>query len=1497
MEKTTKTFLTLFLLIMGTMMSWADFKNFSAVLNNQDGTLLTAEEQVQGTAVSFGVAVDDAGNTTRVAADDATAVATISGKYHSDHGMTNLVVTVPVSGNVKILVGQCTYSGSDIVVKNSDGTTVASKSPGKACWKNDRTNITEVLYAGEATTLTVSGMGYCPYIAVEKNDNPVTRYDITYSLGEETATGTVPANVTWTEGDTYNVPKNFTLYKEGYTLTGWTDGSNTVKPGEAYTPAADVTLTPIFTQNTKTLADRKEPLTLKWSFRRDEGAPTIAVEGSGNGIGVWVTQATVDGETIDVKMDYDATSGKINNANNTDWAQMNNGTKLTIPSAKGTVVSMEAYNEISTTTIDGQSDYTHGNTISYNIANTAEAIDIVIGNGSYYRYIQAVLPLVQEEAGGKTYTNEPASVVFAMSDQNNPGAYTSTPTDGFSTVSFDSGDCTITGATSVTKTDGTSTGVTGIKFKPAATTKSLDWFVRPAAGLTFTPTRVQGYVNRCGTDAEKGIVLTARKADGSSVALGTFTAWRQGKSSSNKAYDSEAIYMYDITLTAEQQAQLAGTEGFYLTSAVGVSATKEGLFGEVTIEGTLNGTIAAVNKYTVGTEASPAEGGEVSIYPNSAEYIENDEVTLTATEAFGYDFVNWTDKAGNEVSTEAKFKYTVTADETLTANFKKVNTYALDIQVEGGANGYMVSLSPEPTVVDGKNMYEEGTKVIISASSNNILTFTNWSNGETAQEMPVIMNEDKAFTASYSAIDYIVGWDFITPGGNGRAADFAAAENDAVSLIMRNESGETSGWLDKSQQGAGGYEGRPGAVNWRTGSANGDVGHWYWQTMVNASAFTDIKVITSMVYNYNAYTTQLVEYSLDGETWETAGKVTLEGAKKWADATITLPAAANNQPKVYIRWISDKTSKIDGTASANDGITLGATYITGTAKLIDDGTAPKLVSSVPENNGTGASANGKVVLTFDEKVKLTANAKAAINGEEVAPTVSGKTVICEYKGLPYSSDIQFVLYGGSVSDLTDNTIAEDITINFQTKVKPTVEKALYDFVVGTDGTLPEAIAAANAKGSNNNTRYRILIPAGSYVLPAGETEKTNTIQISDTESVTKTFKDPTTYITASNISFIGTGYSETTITNSCPTETVNGKYGEANISEGIGKGDVLSNSGTQNYFQGLTVKTSIGDARGRDIALNDKGNKTIFKDACLWGYQDTYVSNNSNGKFYFEGGVLRGRTDYLCGKGDVFYNGVTLQQCGGGGYLAVPSQAKKYGYVFNNCYIKKETSDVTFWLGRPWGSGTPTACFINTKMDAAPLGNGWADMSGGWPARFAEYNSFLTSGTSLDLSGRRTSWTGKDGNEHPNDPILTLDDVKAMSLANVMGQDDDWDPTALTEQASAPANVKINAETKTLTWDDNNYVLCWVLFKDGKYVTATTTNSYEVDDASATWTVRAANEMGGLGEATTATVITGVDEVKATTTTAGGATYNLAGQRVNDSYKGTVIKNSVKFIK
>ena len=116
-----RLFVWSFLMMLGMTQSAmaADFKDFSVIVNNQSGTLLTSEEQVQGTAISFGVAVADDGTVSRVAVDDASSVATVSGTYHSDHGCTGLSVVVPVNGNVKITVGQCTFSGNTITVKNS----------------------------------------------------------------------------------------------------------------------------------------------------------------------------------------------------------------------------------------------------------------------------------------------------------------------------------------------------------------------------------------------------------------------------------------------------------------------------------------------------------------------------------------------------------------------------------------------------------------------------------------------------------------------------------------------------------------------------------------------------------------------------------------------------------------------------------------------------------------------------------------------------------------------------------------------------------------------------------------------------------------------------------------------------------------------------------------------------------------------------------------------------------------------------------------------------------------------------------------------------------------------------------------------------------------------------------------------------------------------------------------------------------------------------------
>ena len=304
MTKKIRTITLLFLALLGMALdvTAADFKDFSVQVNNQSGTLLTSEEQVQGTSVNFGVAVADNGTVSRVAADDASAVATISGTYHSDHGCTGLQVVVAVPGSVKITVGQCTYSTSTIKVTNSSGETVASKTPSSpACWKNSHSNVDELYYSGDATTLTITGMGYCPYVAVEAVNATPTKYTVTYALGSETAEGVLPASSEIDAGESVAIPLNRTLYKDGYTLTGWTDGTNTHAPGATVTPEGDLTLTPVFTQNSVALADRTSDVTLKWDFQTRNGAPVLNYQ---NKAGIYVTQGNVNGSTIDVKLDF-----------------------------------------------------------------------------------------------------------------------------------------------------------------------------------------------------------------------------------------------------------------------------------------------------------------------------------------------------------------------------------------------------------------------------------------------------------------------------------------------------------------------------------------------------------------------------------------------------------------------------------------------------------------------------------------------------------------------------------------------------------------------------------------------------------------------------------------------------------------------------------------------------------------------------------------------------------------------------------------------------------------------------------------------------------------------------------------------------------------------------------------------------------------------------------------------------------------------------------------
>lgn len=877
-------------------------------------------------------------------------------------------------------------------------------------------------------------------------------------------------------------------------------------------------------------------------------------------------------------------------------------------------------------------------------------------------------------------------------------------------------------------------------------------------------------------------------------------------------------------------------------------------------------TTAQQQRITTSVNVSGA--GTVTVNPSSSSYDQGTSVLLTAKRNFGYSFVQWIDSTTNAVlSTKDTMSVVLNSDKHIQAVFAAVNTYALNLTTTG-APSYMVAVSPAATVQNGQNMYESGTTVTLTASNNPITTFTNWSTGETSSTKTISMTQNQTIAASFSSVDYIVGWDLYKAGGSSRPADFySSTDNQTAALILRKADGTVNSWLDKSMVAAAGYYNRGAAVNWKPVADQ-----YYYQISFNATDYTDIKVAAGLLYNYNAYTVQKCEYSLDGTTFTQLGTYTLTAGQTWFDNTFTLPANANHAAKVYVRWIPDYTSSMAGaTAAANDGTAISNIYVTATAAIYNDGTAPVLSSSVPAASATTASTTGKIVLTFDEKVQLASGTTATLGTKTLTPTVTGTTVTFPYTGLDYNTPYTFTLAANTVSDLAGNTKTSPVTISFTTMTRPTVTKKNFDFVVGVDGDFKAALAAATAASSSGD-RFRIFFPNGNYNIGAntGDSNQKTTVGLS-------------------NLSLIGQSSDGVVLYNQ-------------NTSEGIGVTATMyfTSAANNEYLQDLTLKNkdyrSGVPSIGRCVALQDQGTKNIYKNVNVLSNQDTYYSGS--GRNYFEGGSLHGTVDFLCGGGDIMFNECLLYlEDRTGCVITAPATASTWGYVFLNCTIDGFSStNGNYYLGRPW-QNAPKSVYINTKMNVLPTAAGWTEM-GVVPGLFAEYNSRTTSGSVVDLTSRKTSYTYSGVTTAAPNPVLTATQAAQYTVENVMGGTDAWQPQLYTDQATVPV---ISASNGTLSWPDNNYVLCWAVFKDDVFVKFVTTNSYSIpwNATSGVYTVRAANEMGGLSAASngysfTASA-TGFEVPNASSRIVSQSYYTFDGRKLArlKGYQGTVIIRSV----
>jgi NOL1/NOP2/fmu family ribosome biogenesis protein len=148
--------------------------------------------------------------------------------------------------------------------------------------------------------------------------------------------------------------------------------------------------------------------------------------------------------------------------------------------------------------------------------------------------------------------------------------------------------------------------------------------------------------------------------------------------------------------------------------------------------------------YTLESEATPPEGGQVT--PASGEYEEGARIEVQATANEGWVFDSW---QGDISGSNNPAVVTMDSDKIFTALFQP-REYPLDITVDGGG-------SVEETIVEEKRKeYEPGTVVELNAVADDGWRFVEWQGDLQGNDNPqqITVDEAKNVTAVFERRDY-----------------------------------------------------------------------------------------------------------------------------------------------------------------------------------------------------------------------------------------------------------------------------------------------------------------------------------------------------------------------------------------------------------------------------------------------------------------------------------------------------------------------------------------------------------------------------------------------------------------------------------------------------------------------------------------------------------------------------------------------------------------------
>ena len=542
-----------------------------------------------------------------------------------------------------------------------------------------------------------------------------------------------------------------------------------------------------------------------------------------------------------------------------------------------------------------------------------------------------------------------------------------------------------------------------------------------------------------------------------------------------------------------------------------------------------------IDTLTVEVNANPTVGGTVS---GAGDYEYGNTVTLEATAATGYTFVNWTE-AGVAVSDNATYAFTFDG-EAGTRNF--VANFSL--------NSYEISVSANPTAggnVNGGNTYNHGATAMLTANPSTGYHFVNWTKEgvvvSTDANYSFTVAEAGAYVANFELNSYtIAATANPTAGGTVTGAGIYNHFANVTLTATVNDGYDFDGWYNGNNRVATSLE--------YSFEATGDVtlearfAKRYTITFVpgshSSSTIEPRQGSSVTAVNIDAVTADPSALCV-AQDWEFAGwsseaiiAETTVAPTTWVSGTEYYPT---NDIILYAVY-----TKTEGAGSSTSSITFSDLYnantvVDGTSISINDNTNTTVVFA--QENGNYAPqyyANGTSVRCYPKNTMTISSSQAITNIVFTFGSSDGSNTISVDEG-NYSAgtwtgnenSVTFTIGGTSgnrrIAGMSVTTFSGTVTYNSDP------ECFVYDVVVNPDiehGTVtadPNTGVIAGTEITLTNTPSEGYHFAGWTVTAGNDpvTVENNKFLMPESDvNVTATF-EPDTFTLTINYSIVGGG--------------------------------------------------------------------------------------------------------------------------------------------------------------------------------------------------------------------------------------------------------------------------------------------------------------------------------------------------------------------------------------